>query len=327
MTSAQNAKTMALDARRLLCEVLPIKTVQIDGGLLVDGAFVPLRDGVLRFRSDSGYNRSFGMQWARFRTNQFDEVNGTSLSMRRFSETRWELDDLRGKRVLEAGCGAGRFTRILADAGSRLVSFDYSSAVDVNRENNGHFQSVIFAQCDIFDMPFCKGTFDFVFCHGVLQHTPDPETAFHYLVSMLAPGGRISIDVYLKDRLVHPFKSKYLWRWLTTRMQPEKLLNLLEWYIPIWLPIDTFIKRIPYLGNWLGLIVPCWNYWATDLSPEQKVQWAIMDTFDALSPAYDSPATLKDVQRWFRDARLESVDVHLGGNGVVGNARRAVRDT
>ncbi len=105
-------------------------------------------------------------------------------------------------------------------------------------------------------------------------------------------------------------------------MQPEKLLAVLQWYIPKWLPIDTAIKRIPYLGNWLGVLIPCWNYWATDLSPEQKVQWAIMDTFDALSPTYDLPVHIEDVQRWFRDAGLEAVDVHPGGNGVVGNGRR-----
>jgi len=318
-------QTAVLSASNIvvLTEVLPFSFSLDDGVLRIGKKEVPVRDGVIRFRDDSGYNRSFAMQWGHFRTNQLDEVNGTSLSEKRFSETRWTCTELSGKTVLEAGCGAGRFTRILGGAGARLVSFDYSAAVDVNRENNGRFPNVVFAQCDIFDMPFRAGAFDFVFCHGVLQHTPDPEAAFHHLVRMLAPGGRISIDVYRKDGLIRPWKSKYLWRWLTTRMKPEKLLRILEWYIPKWLPFDTAIKRIPYLGNWFGAVIPCWNYWATDLSAEQKVQWAIMDTFDALAPAYDLPVTLEDVQRWFRDAELEAVDVHPGGNGVVGNGRRA----
>lgn len=310
------------EAIALFAEVLPAPIRHDDGMLLVGDTVVPLRDGIARFREDDGYNASFAMQWGRFRTNQFDQVNGTGLSRKRFAETGWNLAELRSGRVLEAGCGAGRFTRIMAEAGARLVSFDFSAAVDVSRENNGHFLNVVFAQCDIFDMPFRDGAFDFVFCHGVLQHTPDPEGAFHRLVRMLAPGGRISVDVYRKDGLIRPWKSKYLWRWKTKEMEPERLLKLLEWYIPKWLPIDTAIKRIPYLGNYLGAVVPCWNYWYTDLMPEQKVQWAIMDTFDALAPAYDLPASIEDVRRWMRDAGLAEVDVHPGGNGVVGNGRR-----
>lgn len=322
MAATVEPERLGAPALELLSAVLP-RPVRNQGGAILTGERqAPVRGGVVRFREDSGYNESFALQWGRFRTNQLDTVNDTTLSRRRFAETGWRDDEIRGQLVLEAGCGAGRFTRILAESGARLVSFDYSSAVDVALENNARFPNVVFAQCDIFDMPFREGAFDFVFCHGVLQHTPDPEAAFHRLVRMLAPGGRISIDVYCKDGLVRPWKSKYLWRWLTTRLRPETLLRALEWYIPKWLPIDTAIKRVPHLGSYLGAVVPCWNYMLTDLSPEQKVQWAIMDTFDALAPTYDLPARIEDVERWFRDADLVHVDVHPGGNGVVGNGRR-----
>jgi SAM-dependent methyltransferase len=295
----------------------------LDGGqLIIDGRPVPVRNGVVRFREDSDYNAPFALQWNRFRTNQLDAVNGTTLSMKRFAESGWSTADLKGKRVLEAGCGAGRFTRILGEAGAHLVAFDYSGAVDAAVENNRQFKNTVFLQCDILDMPFRQGAFDYVFCHGVLQHTPDPEGAFRALVAMMAPGARISIDVYRKDGLIRPWKSKYLWRWLTTRMEPKKLLRLIEWYVPKWLPIDTAIKRIPRLGNYLGSVIPCWNYFRTDLSDEQKVEWAIMDTFDALAPAYDIPARLEDVERWFRESGLIEVEVRPGGNGVVGNGRK-----
>jgi SAM-dependent methyltransferase len=303
----------------LLREVLANEPRTVDGELLVGEPTVRSRGGVLRFREDSGYNESFALQWNRFKTNQLDSVNGTSLSMRRFAETGWEIADLRGRTVLEAGCGAGRFTRVFAEAGARLVSFDYSAAVDACAENNGHFPNVTLLQCDIFDMPFRKGAFDYVFCHGVLQHTPDPKGAFMALASMVKPGGRLSIDVYRKDGLIRPWKSKYIWRPLTTRMKPEALLAFLEWFIPKWLPIDTAIKRIPKLGNYLGSVIPCWNYFQTDLSRDQKRAWAIMDTFDALAPAYDLPAGLEDVQAWFAELGWSDIEVKPGGNGVVGN--------
>lgn len=307
-----------------LAEVLLRRPQPVVGGLRVGDRVIEISSGVLRFRADSGYNESFALQWNRFKTNQIDAVNGTRLSMQRFAETSWALDDLKGKLVLEAGCGAGRFTRLLAEAGARLVTFDYSSAIDACYENNGQFEDVAFLQCDIFDMPFRAGAFDYVFCHGVLQHTPDPKAAFQALARMVRPGGRISVDVYRKDGLIRPWKSKYLWRPLTTRMSPTRLLAFLEWFIPKWLPFDTAIKRIPHLGNYLGSLIPCWNYFDRDLSPEQKVAWAIMDTFDALAPTYDNPVRLSEVRTWLIGPEWSEVEIRPGGNGVVANARRSM---
>jgi hypothetical protein len=105
-------------------------------------------------------------------------------------------------------------------------------------------------------------------------------------------------------------------------MSPEQLLALLEWFIPKWLPIDTAIKRVPRLGNYLGSVIPCWNYYFTDLSAEQKKAWAIMDTFDALAPRYDNPVRLEEVRAWFDELAWSEIEVRPGGNGIVGNGRR-----
>ncbi len=289
-------------------------------GIRLDGRAVPARGEVLRFRQDDGYNDTFALQWKKYRQTQLDQMGKSALTRERFlHETGWRLEELAGQTILEAGSGAGRFTALMAEAGAVLVTFDYSSAVEANVLNNGRHPNVAFMQCDIFEMPFREGAFDRVFCHGVLQHTPDPGGAFAQLARMVRPGGRISIDVYHRDGRIRPWKSKYLWRPLTTRMDPGRLLAFLEWFIPKWLPFDTLIKRIPVLRNYLGAIVPCWNYWYTDLTPEQKVQWAVLDTFDALAPAYDLPATLEEVRAWFRDGGFEQVEVREGGNGVVGN--------
>lgn len=295
-----------------------------DDAIRLDGRTIPVRNGVMRFQEADGYNDSFALQWTKYRDIQLDHLNNTSLTRDRFlRETGWRLEALRGETILEAGSGAGRFTRILAEAGVTLVTFDYSSAVDANFETNGGYPDVAFMQCDIFDMPFRDCAFDRVFCHGVLQHTPDPRGAFSQLSRVLKPGGAMSIDVYHRDGRIRPWKSKYLWRPLTTRIAPAKLLAFLEWFIPKWLPFDTLIKRTPVLGNYLGAIVPCWNYFYTDLSRERKVQWAILDTFDALAPTYDLPATLAEVRTWFADAGYAQAEVREGGNGIVGNGVKA----
>lgn len=311
----------AILAKRLSA-ILPGPVAANENGVSYAGGAVPVIDGIVRFRQDSGYNVTFALQWNRFRTEQMDDVNGSEETMIRFRETGWHIDWLAGKRVLEAGSGAGRFTRILCTTGAQLFTFDYSTAVDANCQTNSGIGDVTFMQADIMNMPFAPGSFDYVFCHGVLQHTPDPKGAFMALTRMLSPGGRISVDTYRKDGLIRPWKSKYIWRPITTRVPPEKLLRFLEWFIPIWLPVDTTLNKVKHLANYLRSVIPCWNYWDRPLSDEQKLQWSIMDTFDALAPAYDIPATIDDVRRWFVEAGLTDIEVRPGGNGVIGNARR-----
>ena len=304
---------------------MPLTTNQVSllDRVLPAGAKVgPQNGGVVRFLEDSGYNDSFALQWTKFQLNQYDAVNGTSIYRDRYlRETGWPGEGLDGEVILEAGCGAGAFTCHLAKTGADLISFDYSAAVDVAAEHNGNGR-VVFAQADILDMPFVDGVFDRVFCHGVLQHTPDPEQAFKELSKRVRPGGLLSVDIYHRDGKIRPWKSKYIWRPITTRMDQKKLMAFLEWFIPKWLPLDTVIKKIPYLANYLGAIIPCWNYHFTNLPKDQLVEWAIMDTFDALSPAYDKPTTKDELTRWFTDCGYAEFEVREGGTGLVGNGKK-----
>jgi hypothetical protein len=105
-------------------------------------------------------------------------------------------------------------------------------------------------------------------------------------------------------------------------MDMEKLMLLIEWYVPRWLPLDTRIKKIPKLGKYLGSVIPCWNYHYTNLSPADKVRWAIMDTFDALAPAYDLPASKRELRKWCEKAGLTEVEVRRASNGFVANGVR-----
>jgi len=292
-------------------------------GIVLDGKSVPCRDGILRFRQHSGYNRSFELQWRAFQLNQYDSVNGTTLYRDRYKlMSGWPTEGLGGELILEAGCGAGAFTCHLVATGADLVSFDYSGAVEVAAQHNASPRAV-FAQADLLDMPFREGSFDRVFCHGVLQHTPDPAAGFRALDRCLKIGGRMSIDIYAKDGRIETYKAKYLWRPITTRMEPERLMAFLRRFIPLWLPLDTVIKRVPFFGRYLGAVVPCMNYFWTDLSAEQKREWAIMNTFDALAPPYDLPATEDEVRGWFEAAGYTDLFVRNYHGFVHGTGRKA----
>lgn len=277
-------------------------------------------NGIPRFVSDDGYAESFGEQWRRWRRVQLDSVTGKPLSRTRlFEGTGWP-DDMTGVTVLEVGCGAGRFTEVLLEAGAEVWAVDASSAVDATRENLGRQDRLHLAQADLFDLPFEPGSFDRVLCYGVLQHTPDPRLAF---LTVCEFGATIAADVYRRQPYVDRWSAKTLWRPFTRRLPRDVLRRIVEWYVPRWLPLDTRLARLPRLGRFLTALVPCWNY--TGLLPlerDELVAWAVLDTFDALSPRYDEPQTLGAVQEWVRAAGLVDADVRYGGNGILINGRR-----
>jgi SAM-dependent methyltransferase len=283
-----------------------------------------IRESIPRFVPSDNYARSFGLQWNRLRSVQLDSFTGLALSRSRFFQTsRWEPESLDGLRVLEAGCGAGRFTEVVLATGAELFAIDYSTSVDAVLASIGHHPSLHLSQADIYRLPFPEDFFDCIFCYGVLQHTPDPRRAFLSLLPHLKPGGRISIDIYLFRPYPNRWNSKYLWRPITRRLDPERLFKIVEWYIPRWLPVDRALSRIPLLGAAVACLIPCWNYTGLlPLSASQIEEWAVLDTFDALSPAYDRPATVRTVRKWMSEAGLIDVEVRRGGNGVAGNAMR-----
>lgn len=285
-------------------------------------------DGIPRFVERDNYGENFGLQWNKFSQTQLDSYRGGWVSFDRFwHNTGWEPKDIHGKRVLEVGSGAGRFTEILLAAGAEVVTFDLSNAVEANRETNQNKGNALFFQGDIYNIPLENESFDFVFCYGVLQHTPDPEKAFSSIYRKLKPSGKISIDYYLKYTSPNWwYTPKHLWRPITTKMEPKKLLKYVEFYIPLWLPIDTFLKktipRIPKIGHMLlGLVpIPCYNY--LDPNYEQRKQIAIMDTFDALGARYDLPKTLNELEEMMSKNKHQVINVTYGSNGLVGNMKK-----
>ena len=163
---------------------------EIKEGTIVDASGkhqIFIRDFIPRFVTGDTYADSFGEQWNRYRSVQIDSENNLNLSAQRFYRwTGWKKDELRGLRILEAGCGAGRFTQVMLDADATVYSFDLSSAVDACWRTNGPNDNLCLLQADIFQIPCKTESFDRVFCYGVLQHTPDPKAAFLLLIPIPA---------------------------------------------------------------------------------------------------------------------------------------------
>ena len=103
-----------------------------------------------------------------------------------------------GSSVLEAGCGVGAQTVILAKNSpkARITSIDISDeslAAARARVAEAGFTNVMFQRADIFNLPFAPASFDHVFVCFVLEHLPDPVAALKKLKGVLKPGGSMTV--------------------------------------------------------------------------------------------------------------------------------------
>lgn len=312
-----------LHLQNSLGDPLAASAVDLVEGWLVseDGKHrYPLRGGIPRFVPTSNYADNFGMQWNKFSRTQLDSHSGHPITSERFwSATGWKPSDLKDRWVLDVGCGSGRFAEVALAAGANVVALDYSSAVDASAVNLRQHDRLHVVQGDIYALPFAPASFDAVYSLGVLQHTPDVERAFMALPRMVKPGGALVVDFYRKSWKT-AMLPKYWLRPITKRLPKTTLFGVLERLVPVMLPISNALAAVPVLGRLLRRVVPVANYTSIlPLSKQQIREWALLDTFDWLSPAYDNPQTPQTVRRWMLTAGLQQIEVlhagHLVGRG------------
>lgn len=278
----------------------------------------PVRSSIPRFVPESNYADNFGMQWNYFAKTQLDSHSGHCISEDRFwLATGWNPNDLKGKWVLDVGCGSGRFAEVALNSGAKVVALDYSSAVDACYENLRHYKNLYVVQGDIYSLPFADNSFDFIYSLGVLQHTPNVENAFLALPPVLRNGGNICVDYYEKT-FKSLFLPKYWLRLFTKRIKKNYLFSFLEVTVPILLFVSRALQRLPMVGKLLRRAIPVANYdGVLPLSERQLREWALLDTFDWLSPAYDNPQTKKSARAYMEQAQMERIEVLNAGHLVA----------
>jgi SAM-dependent methyltransferase len=268
------------------------------------GATYPIRRGIPRFVTSGDYADSFGFQWNRFKLEQLDSANGTTLSRDRFySETGWSPEWLDGKLVLDGGCGAGRFLEVATRTGAYVVGVDLSNAVDAAAATLADRERLDLVQAKIDRLPFRPGSFDGVYCIGVIQHTSEPEACVRSLGRAVKADGRIAITAYERRRFTMLY-GKYWARRATARLSDRALYHLIAIAMPILFPITEILFRLPILGRLFQFVIPVANYVNAPLSLVQRYRWALMDTFDMLAPTYDEPQRFENVSRWLREERI-----------------------
>jgi len=252
-------------------------------------------------------SKSFAYEWQNF-SNMLEEWK---KNFDFYFEPVKDVGLLKDKIILEIGCGKGRHTFYASDIAKEVIAVDFGKSVDVALLNNKDKQNVYFVQADIYNLPFKKNYFDFIFCIGVLHHLPTPEQGFRKLVGLLSEGGGILIYVY------HSFSKKtfkyYLlgfanfFRYFTTKIS-YKLLHILCYpiaflsYLIFVLPYKIFFKKIIKNG------------WPLGSYSEYPFQVLLNDTFDRFSAPIENRYSKEQIIKWYQNAGLQNINI-LGGSG------------
>lgn len=310
----------------------PLSAGPADELRCASGCFFPVRGGIPRFVSSSGYASAFGLQWTTYRRTQLDSHTGTTISRDRLARCLGgSLEAVRGKSVLEVGCGAGRFTEVLLDAGARVFACDLSEAVEANLANCGERDGYFVCQADVLALPAARGAFDVVIALGMLQHTPSPEAAISALAVMLKPGGMLVIDHYalLENRALRQLATlapRALLRRLLLKLPPTTALAASTAVTKTLLPLHRALWRKGAAAraarSLLRPVSPVVDYYDRypELTRAQLEQWALLDTFDALTDRHKHLRSVDDVSRALQAAGLHVLDCRRGGNGVEARA-------
>jgi SAM-dependent methyltransferase len=275
------------------------------------------------------YAASFGLQWNEYRTTQLDSFTGLSISKDRLTRLfGGSLDLIKDKTVLEAGCGAGRFSEILLEAGADLNAIDLSTAVEANYKNCRRYTKYSVSQASIMAMPFKPGQFDVVICIGVIQHTPDPEQTIMALCEQVKPGGLLIIDHYtygypvtLSRRLLRAFLlrtpkvfSLRACKVLTACLWP---LHSMMWHVRN-IPLGKLFRKL-FLH--LSPIVDYHDAYP-QLGPQLQRTWATLDTHDTLTDFYKHLRSADEIRSHLQQCGMTAIETEYAGNGIEARARK-----
>lgn len=284
----------------------PQGTLVCEGGC---GAY-PVCSGVPRLLPEHAHNaaqvekdhqqktgRSFGAQWNMY---QYGNTTwGISVEQRLevvLHELGWKKPDLKGKVILDAGCGNGTLSHVLAEHGATVLALDLSESVF---RAAAHCVSprLHFLQGNLFFPPFKPGIFDAIYSCGVYHHTPDTRRCFDALAPTLKsdPDARHFVWLYAKRSPLFNASVEQLMK-VTCRT-------------PSWILVPACVAMSPLVELGSRVATRCG---IVEYAPRNLRDRAVQ-LHDLLSPRFVHYHSYQEAAQWAHDqgfAQLEETSYH-----------------
>jgi len=265
------------------------------------GAFYPVVDGVPRFLGDlpadaRQVQRVFDFEHRRFRDSWYTRFEPRLVDLF-LKDCELARDFFAGKRVLDAGCGSGRWTYALAHLGADVAAFDLTDGgLQAVRGELGERDGVLLCQGDLLRPPFRAESFDFVMSWGVLHHTRDTHAAFERLVPLVRRGGILYVMVYERYSSVRRLGTEAL-RMVLRRLSDERRYRFCR----------HLVVESPKLAALLSPFLMIAHYDRGSAPVDRaSMQFGL---FDAYSPRYNHVHSRAEVAGWFEAAGFGDVTV------------------
>lgn len=277
--------------------------------------------------------RSFREKWANNPDAAFALTNTEGSSVQQWILSRNGFADLPAlrrhlagkRRILDAGCGNGRVTALLASVFDGEVWGCDLTAAPVAAANLADVRNVTIRPADLLGDLKDLGEFDFIYCQEVLHHTADPRAAFLNLVNRLSPGGEIAIYVYRVKAPIREYADDYI-RAAIKDMPYEKamaeahaltelgrILSGVEGEIEVPDVQVLGVKAGRYTVQRLIYHTFAKLFW----NPEMTHHENVVVNYDWYHPATATRHTMTEVLDWYRQAGLHVVHEFEDAYGIT----------
>lgn len=262
--------------------------------------------------NDCDFNRkSFSREWEYF-DYEGDNTWGWTLEERKrvfLNDMDLKENEIKGKLLLDAGCGNGALTATLAALGLEVVGVDLNNGLAAIESRKARFAGrdadrVHFVQGNLAKPPFKHSLFDLIYCSGVIHHTPNSKGTFNALVPLVKSGGRLYVWVYGKRSFtVRAFF--YCGRQLKRMISLKSLMTFCRLSAPVY---NVGTRVLNSVGG-----MPFRKRTNREIA---------LDLFDAFAPKYNHTHTEDEVLGWFREKGFANITVsgrQKHGFGVYGD--------
>lgn len=159
-----------------------------------------LENYMSNFEQEAQYKTQvlYGKLWKKRMAQK--SLDSTEELKESFERNGFDIEYVKGKNVLDMGCGSGRFTIALAKLGAgHVTGVDLGDdGLEIARELSAsdELRNVTFEKHSVLDLPYEDESFDFVFCKGVLHHTGNLNRGLDEYYRVMKRGGQGFLYLY-----------------------------------------------------------------------------------------------------------------------------------